>query len=288
MMTGHCATPPGCPRWETGCGACPDLSTPPPVRRDATRINWWRKRRMFRGARLYASAETQWMLDRLGRSLLAPAVRDSKVIPGGVDLEVFAPGSRVDSRRELGLDPEVDILLTVANMGAANPLKDFSTIRAALADIARRDPQKRIDLLVVGGEGGAEKLGPMITVHHLGYVRVPSKLAAFYRAADAYVHSAVEEPFGLSVAEAIACGLPVVTASSGGVRETVDHGSTALVVPARDANGLAISILRLLGEPSLRASMAANAIKARSRFDRNAMIAALHDWCTRIHARWAP
>src|SRR5262245_6185339 len=39
-FTGHCAVPGECGRWETGCGQCPDLATPPAIRRDATAYNW--------------------------------------------------------------------------------------------------------------------------------------------------------------------------------------------------------------------------------------------------------
>ena len=74
LMTGHCASTLGCERWQAGCGRCPDLTIPPAIRRDATNFNWHRKRRAFDDARLFVSLDTQWMLDRARRSLLAPAV----------------------------------------------------------------------------------------------------------------------------------------------------------------------------------------------------------------------
>src|SRR5215813_3137466 len=46
-LTGHCAVPGSCDRWRSGCGRCPDLAAPPAIARDATRINWRRKRRIY-------------------------------------------------------------------------------------------------------------------------------------------------------------------------------------------------------------------------------------------------
>jgi glycosyltransferase involved in cell wall biosynthesis len=287
LLTGHCAYALGCPRWRTGCGRCPDLSIPPAIRRDATRVNWWRKRRILRGARLYVSAESRWMLDRARQSLLAPAVAEWKLIPGGVDLTTFFPGPQLAARRDWDLRPDALVLLNVANGGPDNPLKDFPTVRQALGKLIGRDPGRPIVLLAAGAEGADEPVGPGLVVRRLGYVRSPARLASLYRAADVYVHAAVEETFGLSVAEALACGLPVVTASHGGVLEIVEHERTGLVVPPGDAGALADALACLLDDPARRAAMgAAAAASARAHLDRRTMLHALRDWCADLHARW--
>jgi len=158
-----------------------------------------------------------------------------------------------------------------------NAFKDFPTVRAALVELSRRAPEKVLDLLIVGSEGPEKRISAGIVVRPLGYFRAPARLADAYRAADVYVHAAVEETFGLSVAEALACGTPVVMASAGGVLEIVQHERTALVVPPRDAAGLAEAIARLLDAPSLRASLsAAAADSARSHLDHRTMVGALH------------
>jgi glycosyltransferase involved in cell wall biosynthesis len=288
LMTGHCASALGCPRWQIGCGRCPDLTIPPAVARDLTRVNWWRKRRIFSDARLYVTAESQWMLDRAGRSLLAPAVAEWNLIRGGVDLDTFTPGSRLTARRELALASLGHVALFVANRGSQSLFKDFATVRLALAELGRRVPDMQLELLIAGADGPEERIAPGVVARPIGYVQSPDRLVNLYRAADVYVHAAVEEPFGLSVAEALACGTPVVTASSGGILEIVEHGRSALVVPPRDWVGLADAIGRLLADPSLAKMIgAAGADIARTRLDRQTMIRSLHDWCTDIHANWA-
>lgn len=229
------------------------------------------------------------MLERARQSLLASRVVAWKLIPGGVDLEIFSPGDQSAARQELGLEPDRSVLLFVANQGTESSFKDFATVRRALAELARTGPDRRLVLLAVGVAGRDEHFGSGIVVRRIGYIRSPRLLASFYRAADIYVHAALEETFGLSVAEALACATPVIAASSGGVLEIVEHGHTALVVPPRDHVGLAASIARLLGDASLRASLgAAAAASARALLGERAMIAALHAWCSQIHASWTP
>ena len=287
LQAGHCAYSLGCDRWRIGCGACPDLTIPPSIAEDATQINLRRKQRIFQRSRLYISAETRWMLDRARQSVLAAGAVDWQHIPGGVDLDIFCPGSRDDARQRLGLDRAAKLLLYVANEGAANRYKDFDTVRRALAALPPRQKGDGIVLLVAGSTAPDELIAPDILIRHAGYIQCRPQLADLYRAADIMVHSAVEETFGNVVAEAMACGTPVVTASGGGVLELIDHGRTGLAVPSRDPIRLAGALAELLDEPELRATMGAAAAEAAARtLDGRDMIRNLRSWCEKIHSNW--
>lgn len=287
LQTGHCAYSLGCGRWQTGCGQCPDLTIPPAISRDASGINLQRKQQIFQKSRLFVSAESQWMLNRAKQSVLAPAVIDWKYIPGGVDLETFFPGPREDARLRLDLDLDAKVLLYVANQGSANRYKDFDTVRRALDELHHQQSARKIILLVVGSIAPDENIGSYILIRHVGYVASQSRLAAFYRASDIMVHSAPEETFGNVVAEALACGTPVIAASGGGVLELIDHGCTGLIVPPRQPAQLAEAISQLLNTPELRARMGVAAAAAvHRRFDSRDMIRNLQSWCTEVHSAW--
>jgi glycosyltransferase involved in cell wall biosynthesis len=87
-----------------------------------------------------------------------------------------------------------------------------------------------------------------------------SELRDIYRASDIFVFPSVwEEPFGIPVAEAMACGLPVVGTRSGGIVESIDHEKTGLLVERGDAQGLAEALITLLQNGDLRATMGRNA-----------------------------
>jgi glycosyltransferase involved in cell wall biosynthesis len=287
LLAGHCAYSLGCDKWRRGCGDCPDLTIPPAILHDASRLNLRLKQEIFQAARVSLCAESQWMLDRARQSVLAEAAIDWKLIPGGVDLATFYPHSRDRARRQLGLGLDTTLLLYVANGGAANRFKDFATVRRALAELRDRRPDLPLTLLVAGANAPDEQIGPGILIRHFGYVASQPQLAALYRASDLLVHSAFEETFGNVVTEALACGLPVVAASGGGVVELIEHGRTGLLAPRGHEVRLADAIAQLLDAPERAAEIAAaGAAEARRRFDARDMINELHAWCADIHSCW--
>jgi glycosyltransferase involved in cell wall biosynthesis len=287
LFTGHCACPLGCSRWETGCGSCPDLSIPPAIARDATWINWRRKQRIFAASRLCVVTPSRWLEERARRSMLAPAVEHWAVVPNGVDLEYFNPGTQDEARRALGIGRDRRVMLFVATSGRDNPYKDFATIRAAMQRIARSGAHTPLELFVVGKAGPDELLTEGVRIRHFPYCASRRKLANLYRAADLYLHAAAEEAFCRTAAEALACGTPVVAAATGGIAEVVDHDHTGLLVrPGRDAELAASVRVLLLDEVRRRGMGLAGVEAARTRFDEREIVAALHAHCADATVRW--
>jgi glycosyltransferase involved in cell wall biosynthesis len=275
-LTGHCAVPGECGRWRTGCGHCPDLSAPPAVSRDATRINWHRKRRIYAASRIFVAAPSRWMLDRARESMLAASIEGARVVPNGVDLQTFRPDGEADPPAEAGI-PRV---VFAANGGAANPHKDFATLRSAV-----RELDGPLEIVAVGGDRRDEVLGDGILIRHEPRMS-PERLASLYRSAVAGIHASAEESFGLAAAESLACGTPVVAASAGGISEVVDDGVTGFVHSPGDAAGVASSLRSLLDQPALRERLSAAAVGARERFDRERMVREMHRLCSEAMNGW--
>jgi glycosyltransferase involved in cell wall biosynthesis len=275
-LTGHCAVPGTCDRWRHGCGRCPDLAAPPSISRDATRINWHRKRWIYCRSRVSVTAPSQWMLDRARDSMLAPAIARARVIPNGIDLTIFRP----DGEPAAWPEPKIPRLLFVANGGAANPHKDFATLRSAV-----RQLDGPLELIAVGGDREVEDLGRGLRIRHEPH-QPPERLAALYRSAVAYVHASAEESFSLTATEALACGTPVVAASAGGISEVVEHGLTGFVHAPGDAHALATSARRLLSDHGLRGRMSAAATQRRPRLDRDRMVRDMHALCAEAMERF--
>ena len=80
---------------------------------------------------------------------------------------------------------------------------------------------------------------------------VPKMLAA----ADLFLLTSISEGIPLTVIEAMAAGLPVVSTNVGGVPEIVVEGQTGLLAPSGDAAGLAAAVSRLAGDAALRKQM---------------------------------
>ena len=71
-------------------------------------------------------------------------------------------------------------------------------------------------------------------------------MASYYQAEDVYVHGAKAEAWGLTITEAMACGLPVVASDVGGIPDQVAEGQTGFLVPVGDADAMAGTSARLL------------------------------------------
>jgi glycosyltransferase involved in cell wall biosynthesis len=178
-------------------------------------------------------------------------------------------------------------------VGRLVPRKGVGNVVSALA-LLTESGRADVELLVVGGAGGpsdgdhdedpevrrlhdlARTLGVEDRVHFLGQVPQPD-LPAILRSVDVVVCAPWYEPFGIVPLEAMACGVPVVAATVGGLIDTVVDGATGVHVPPRDPEAIAAAVERLVAEPRTRRALgqAGRArVEARYSWDR---VAAMTD-----------
>jgi glycosyltransferase involved in cell wall biosynthesis len=260
LYTGHCAGTLGCDRWLEACGACPHLRVYPGLRVDGTAGNRRRKAALYQRLRLHVVSPSEWLLDRAQRSILAGGIASARVIPNGVDLDVFAPGSRGEARESLRLPQDAFVLVFAAPGARTNPYKDFETLHKALGLISGPG----VIACALGESGPAERVGG-VTLRSEPFVE-RDRVAAYLHAADLYVHATRADNHPLAVLEALACGVPVVSENVGGIPEQITALTGVLVEPS-DAAAMAKAIDRLIEEPERRARMGeAAAADARCRF----------------------
>jgi glycosyltransferase involved in cell wall biosynthesis len=97
----------------------------------------------------------------------------------------------------------------------------------------------------------------------------PALIAGLYADHDVYVQSPNIDNMPLSILEAFASGLPVVTTDVGGIPDIVTHRETGLMTTADDHEGLAAHVLELTANPSLARALARAAANTRDRYDWN-------------------
>jgi phosphatidylinositol alpha-1,6-mannosyltransferase len=210
-------------------------------------------------------ANSQWTRDccltLLSELEIEPADRQVQVVPLGADHVFFRPGVDVAAARERYGLGEGRWLLSVARLARH---KGIDTALRALSQLRDRYPDLRYAVVGSGEELGsleeeARQLGVADRVRFL--TDVPDRdLPAIYNCAEVYlgVSRLMEqrvEGFGISIAEASACGVPVVAGRSGGIPEVVRDGETGLLVDAERAEGVSDALRLLLDDPALRARL---------------------------------
>ena len=279
-LAGHCAYFVDCDRWLEGCGHCPDLTRPPAIGRDATAQNWQRKRDIYAQSHLAVATPSQWLMDCVDRSMFSPAQR--RVIPYGIDLQLYRPRDKQESRAALGLPQDAFIGLFVAQSGArANPYKDFYTVRKVLESLAHEDIKKEWLLVCVGGSQFEQEPHLRST----GYIADQEQVARYYASADVLLHAAHADNYPLVILEALACGVPVIATKVGGIGEQVRDGETGFLVDVDDAEAMAQKTMYLISNPDVCEKMSMNSVEfAKEVNDPSRQAEAYLEWFVALRA----
>lgn len=202
-----------------------------------------------------------------------------RVIPSGVDTELFRPGGDPAS------PPHI---VCVARL---HPAKNHGLLLEACAQLRDRGAQFRCVLV---GDGKSRQqvqenrsrlsLEPLVTM--VGAAE-ETEVLAWWKQAAVGVLASDGEGFPVSLMEAAACGVPAVATAVGGVPELIEDGVTGLVVPPRDVGSLVAALERLLGDPYLRTEMGQAARRrAEECFSLTVQVERLLDVWADVLARW--
>lgn len=182
----------------------------------------------------------------VGRVVLESGIghgRRMRVIPNTIDTEVFRPYRREETRADYAIAPDETVLLFVAQ---ALSMK-HKGLRELLESLSLIDCTKRkITLLCVGNGKVPDCVPSGVRVVVAGFVSSAARLAALYSAADVMVSPSYSETFGKTMAEALACGTPVVSYPNHGAKSLVQEGEDGFVAEAFNPYAFARALERTL------------------------------------------
>ncbi len=208
-----------------------------------------------------------------------------RVVPAGVDLDLFRPMPVAESRTRLGLPQEHQMVLFV---GRIEPLKGIDTLLRAMALLVRDFPemQKQLCVAVIGGNPADHSIVVNKEMERLKQLRTDlgigdlvlflgaqdqDTLNIYYSAAEVVVMPSHYESFGMVALEAMACGTPVIASKVGGLTFTVQNGVTGFHVPERDPQALAAKISLILRHAALRERLGRQAERWAQRYSWSAV-----------------
>jgi glycosyltransferase involved in cell wall biosynthesis len=212
----------------------------------------------------YPTARVIAISEFVKEQLVNAGVAEDKIVVRylGVNTERFRPDpqARRQWADQFSVRPDELILSTVSYL---RPFKHPEVLVQTCRELAvRRIPAR----LFVAGDGDmlpnlktlGEQLGVADRICWLGNVAEPK---ALLQASDIFLLASVGEAFGLVLAEAMACGVPIVGSRSGSLTEVVEQERTGLLAPPHDAVAFADSIEHLAQDRRLRQEMGHRAVE---------------------------
>ena len=178
----------------------------------------------------------------------------------GVDLSAFQPQTGLGRKWDLGF------------FGRLEQMKAVDLFPEMLSALKPHFPGIR---LVITGDGSSrrkvfdefERMNVMEQVDYLGVVPI-DKIPSLMNSIRIFLYPSREEPFGLSVIEAMACGIPVITSNVKGPSEIVTHAYDGFTVSPGDVYELTKAVGQIMSDTALQMKLGRNARNTvEKRFD---------------------
>lgn len=250
-FTGHCHYSYVCDRWKTGCGKCPSLHIEPPVKRDATHLEWKLKEWSYKHSRFTLVAPSTWIGEQMKQSMLKRFPVHQ--IPDGIDTKTFRPLDKKESRVKLGIPLDKNVLM-FASVNLGNYRKGGDLLIESLKGLPESIKNKTLLLCMGSGSEGIFETVGMQTVN-LGYVADPHQRAICYSSTDLFLMPTRADVLSLITLESAACGTPVISFRVGGMPDLVRHGISGYLADPENVEDFRNGIIGLIENQSLRGSM---------------------------------
>jgi N-acetyl-alpha-D-glucosaminyl L-malate synthase BshA len=172
--------------------------------------------------------------------------REIRVIYNFVDTQRSAP-EHADCTRETYAPKGEKILMHASNF---RPVKRVGDVVHIFAKVQERMPAK---LILIGD--GPERIFIQQLVNelklgdHVYFLGEQDHLEPLFFCADLFLLPSEQESFGLTALEAMACGVPVICAETGGLPEVISHGETGFLFPVGEIKKMAENAVSLLSDP---------------------------------------
>ena len=234
-ITGHCAhfDYVGCDKWKTECYDCPQkFEYPASWIIDRSKENYRMKKEIFNSiSNLTIVSVSNWLNGIVNDSFLGH--HPKKVIYNGIDIDIFNPkANRHKVREKLNIENKFIILGVAGIWPKQKGLSDF---------IKLSDKIGENDIIILVGLSNSQIKGLPHNIIGIPRTESQEELKDLYATSDVFLNLSVEETFGLTTAEALACGTPAIVYNSTACPELIDK-KTGIIVKRNDIDALLNSI----------------------------------------------
>jgi glycosyltransferase involved in cell wall biosynthesis len=253
-ITGGCHFSAGCNGYWSNCEECPQIIN---NHYDLTQLSLEGQKVAVKYVNPFFIAPSSWLLDCIVKSTIGRNA-NSKLIPYGIDTDVFKPKEKKIARERLKLKQDVFYIFLGAHSfeekrkGIGNALETLNIIKS------NRDFDKKINSgeirIAMAGSGG-EHLNPNgWIIDKLGYID-QNHMIDLYSACDLMLFTSSEDNLPLMIMEACSCGLPVVAFDVGGIKDIIKNNIGGMLVNFPDCHSMAKTCIELIKDASKRGAI---------------------------------
>jgi glycosyltransferase involved in cell wall biosynthesis len=219
-FTGGCHYAFDCDRYVQTCGNCPQLNSG--KENDISRKLWIRKNKVYKNLPITIVAISNWLADCARKSRLFRHFK-IEVIHNSLDEKIFKPIRKNIAREILNIGLSKNIILFVSLDPTGDERKGFQHLSVAIQELIRGGLGKNTELIILGSSQPEKKQDLGMKTFYIGRLHDDVSIALVYSAADVTVVPSIQEAFGKTALESMACGVPVVSFDATGLKDIIEH-----------------------------------------------------------------
>lgn len=239
-FTGGCHYNQECQLYKENCGNCPQM--PKRFNIDLSSWVWERKAKAWADLNCTVVTPSHWLAKCAASSSLFKDC-NIKVIPYGLDTEVYKPYQKNLVRDKFNLPQDKLLILFGAENAASNTRKGFHFLRCALEILKHTYWHDKCELVIFGASKSDSISNLGFNTHYLGRLNNESTVAQVYSAADVFVAPSIQDNLPNTVMESLACGTPCVAFDIGGMPDMINHKQNGYLSQPYNIDDLANGII---------------------------------------------
>ena len=264
-FTGGCHYDEGCGKYETTCGACPQLGSH--RLHDLSYKILGQKARNWKDIGITIVTPSNWLAGCARNSSLFRN-NDIHVVPNGLDLEIYKPMNKETARQLWSLSPEKKYILFGAVKATDDRRKGFYILSQALKLLAEISRDKSIELIIFGATEPEISVNYDFKVHFMGELHDDVSLVSLYSAVDVFVAPSQQDNLPNTVIESMSCSVPVVAFEVGGMPDMIDHMVNGYLALPFSPDDMAYGINWVLEDSERHQQLSGSALtKVKNTFD---------------------
>jgi glycosyltransferase involved in cell wall biosynthesis len=242
-FTGGCHVIGECDRYKVSCGACPQLNSINEW--DLSRWVWRRKVKAWKNINLTLVSPSSWLAECARSSSLFQNLR-IEVIPHGLDTQKYRPINQHFARETLKLPQDKKLILFGAIEATSDRNKGFHLLQPALQELSKAGWKDNFEVVIFGASQPENPPDLGFKTYYLGHLYDDLSLVTVYSAADVMLVPSLQESFGQTASESLACGTPVVAFNSTGLKDIVEHQQNGYLANPYEVDDFAKGIAWIL------------------------------------------